>query len=343
MSVKHEKINQVDIVSSAEDSETQVNSRQMDELDRTELGMQEDARFSSRQQLIPPHCKMLFVNDRRPDWVGLALRLDSMSCPEPRFEWVSTSEEALTLLRNDNYDCLLIGVESETKSTQLELLNAIRVSGCHDPVVLVLAAPDDQVVLAGCEYQAEVLISTAMWESPALLSTMKRAMLIHKLSEDNHRLLVENHRRLIRERDEAERLLKQQRSMVEELQTLAYPDEFEESASDLMLDRSPNRNDSRLTNQEYQIPLEVQDYYHELLRTYVIMGSGSLKEEILQIAELLAAANLTPGQVLEFHLECVEVIVRGLGNRSSRHVMSRADLLALEIMVHLGECYLKRT
>ncbi len=342
MSLKQEKINQVDFVSSAEDAETQLNSRQTEELDRTELSMQEDARFSSRQQLIPPRCKMLFVSDRRPDWVGLALRLDSIGCLEPRFEWVPTSEEALTLLRNDNYDCLLIGMESETRSTQLELLNAVRVSGCHDPVVLVLSAPDDQVVLAACEYQAEVLISTSMWESPALLSTMKRSMLIHKLSEDNHRLLVENHRRLIRERDEAERLLKQQRSMVEELQTLAYPDEFEESVSELMLDRSPHRNESRLANQEYQIPLEVQDYYHELLRTYVIMGSGSLKEEILQIAELLSTANLTPGQVLEFHLECVEVIVKGLGNRSSRHVMSRADLLALEIMVHLGECYQKR-
>jgi len=343
MSVKHEKINQVDIISSADRAEIQVNSRQTDELDRTEQGMQEEVRLSSRQQLIPPRLKMLFVCNRRPDWVGLALRLDAIGCPEPRFDWVSTSEEAITLLRNDSYDCLLLGIDSETKTNQLELLNAIRVSGCHDPIVLVLAAPDDQVVLAGCEYQAETLISTAMWESPALLSTMKRSMLIQKLSEDNHRLLVENHRRLIRERDEAERLLKQQRSMVEELQTLAYPDVFEESASELIQDRSQNRNGSRQTNQEYQIPLEVQDYYHELLRTYVIMGSGSLKDEILQIAELLAAANLTPGQVLEFHLECVEVIVRGLGNRSSRHVMSRADLLALEIMVHLGESYQKRT
>ena len=65
-----------------------------------------------------------------------------------------------------------------------------------------------------------------------------------------------------------------------------------------------------------QIPFEVRDYYHELLLTYVIMGAGNLKDEILQIAELLAAADLTPPQVLEFHLQCVELIVKGLGNRS---------------------------
>lgn len=340
---KHEKIDQMDIISSMGDTGKPVRSRHSDELDESENDMQEATEMSSRQQLIPSRLKMLFISEKRPVWVSLALRLDAIGCADPRFEWASTSEEALSLLRNESYDCLLMGIDPGSKTNQLELLNAIRVSGGHEPIVLVLSAPDDQIVLAGCEYQTEILVSTAMWESPALLGTMKRSMMIHQLSEENHRLTVENHRRLIRERDEAERLLKQQRSMVEELQTLAYPNEFEEAGSVLSLSHSANHTASGQVSGEFQIPLEVQDYYHELLRTYVIMGSGSLKEEILQIAELLATANLTPGQVLEFHLECVEVIVKGLGNRSSRHVMARADLLALEIMVHLGECYQKRT
>jgi hypothetical protein len=340
MSVKHDKTNQADANSSVGSKKTQVGSRQSDPLDVPEKNLPEDIQMASQQQLIPPGLKVLFVSDKRPVWVSLALRLDAIGCTEPRFSWVSTSEEALTLLHNDSYDCLLIGIDFETKTKQLELLNAIRSSGCHDPIVLILSMLDDQVVLAGCEYQAEVLVSTAMWESPALLGTMKRAMMVQQLSEDNHRLLVENHRRLVRERDESERLLKQQRSMVIELQQFAYPADFEKSEKDLLLNQT--RTESVQASSSYEIPLEVQDYYHELLRTYVIMGSGSLKDEIQQIAELLAAANLTPGQVLEFHLECVEVIVRGLGNRSSRHVMSRADLLALEIMVHLGECYQKR-
>ena len=342
MSVKHDKTNQTDANSSVGSEESQVGSRQSGTLEVPEKNLPEDILMASQQQLIPPRLKVLFVNDKRPIWVSLALRLDAIGCTEPRFSWGSTSEEALTLLRNDSYDCLLIGIDFETKTKQLELLNAIRSSGCHDPIVLILSMPDDQVVLAGCEYQAEILVSAAMWESPALLGTMKRAMMVQQLSEDNHRLLVENHRRLIRERDESERLLKQQRSMVEELQTFTYPTDIERSEKNLFLNQSQTRKESGQASNEFQIPIEVQDYYHELLRTYVIMGSGSLKDEILQIAELLAAANLTPGQVLEFHLECVEVIVRGLGNRSSRHVLARADLLALEIMVHLGECYQKR-
>src|SRR5438445_308427 len=88
-----------------------------------------------------------------------------------------------------------------------------------------------------------------------------------------------------------------------------------------------------------RLPVEFDDYYQELLRTYVIMGSGNLVAEIVKLADLLSLAGLTPREVLNLHLARVERLVRGLGNRSTRHVMARADLLALELMIHLGECY----
>lgn len=334
MSVKHDKHNLIDADSFAGFPQTESDSA------CTENTEQSSDRFL--QQPIPSGFKALFISRVRPVWVGLALRLDAIGCSEPRFEWVSTAEEALTQLRNDSYDCLLIEIDSETRKSRLELLNAIRISGCREPAILLLAGPDDRVTQAACENQAEVLVSTAMWESPALLSVVHRALSMQQLCEENHQLQVEKHRRLIRERDEAERLLNQQRSMVEELQNLVYPDVLSDQQSDSELPGTPELQKSDPPVELPQIPFEVRDYYHELLRTYVIMGAGNLKDEILQIAELLAAADLTPPQVLEFHLQCVELIVKGLGNRSSRHVMSRADLLALEMMVHLGECYQKK-
>jgi hypothetical protein len=69
------------------------------------------------------------------------------------------------------------------------------------------------------------------------------------------------------------------------------------------------------------------------------MGSGSLGSEIAQLASVLAEVGLSPRDTLSLHLEQVEHLVSGLGNRSSRHVMSRADLLALELVIHIGECY----
>jgi hypothetical protein len=90
------------------------------------------------------------------------------------------------------------------------------------------------------------------------------------------------------------------------------------------------------------LPPEINTYYHELLRTYVIMGSGNLSGEIAKLADLLTVAGCGPREVLSLHLERVESLVGGLGNRSTRHIMARADLLALELMIYLSESYRRR-
>ncbi|QDV18977.1 hypothetical protein Pan153_36380 [Gimesia panareensis] len=336
MNEQDDKDNQTAAAAFADFAERQDRSPQPNRLPPTDVP---DAITDHRPaSVIPPRFRLLFVSEQRPEWVGFALRLDAIGCSEPRLEWASTAEEALKLLSHNSYDCLLIQADPASATARRELLQAIRVSGCDEPIVLVSATSNDMLALAACEFHAELLVSTAGWDAPALLSYVQRSLRIQQLQEDHHRLQVENHRRLVRERDEAERLLKQQRSMVEELQTLVYPGELDFSS-----DESAQENTVLEESvQEGEIPADIPEYYHELLRTYVIMGSGSLKDEIIQIAELLAAARLTSRQVLEFHLQCVETIVRGLGNRSSRHVMSRADLLALEMMVHLGECYQKK-
>jgi hypothetical protein len=72
------------------------------------------------------------------------------------------------------------------------------------------------------------------------------------------------------------------------------------------------------------------------------MGSGNLGGELGRLAELLIAAGLSARETLQLHLRVVEELVRGLGARSTRHVMNRADLLILEVMVHLAEGYRRR-
>jgi hypothetical protein len=54
------------------------------------------------------------------------------------------------------------------------------------------------------------------------------------------------------------------------------------------------------------------------------------------MADQFVSASLPPPEALQLHLQCVESLVKGLGNRSARHVMSRADLLAIELMTHLA-------
>jgi hypothetical protein len=45
---------------------------------------------------------------------------------------------------------------------------------------------------------------------------------------------------------------------------------------------------------------------------------------------------------MQLHVQVLEELVQGLGNRSARHVMNRADLLALEVLGHLADGYRAR-
>ena len=84
------------------------------------------------------------------------------------------------------------------------------------------------------------------------------------------------------------------------------------------------------------------EHYRELLRAYVIMGSGNLATEMERLAETLTRAAVTPQQAMLLHLQVLEDMISGLGSRSARHVMNRADMLVLEVMIHLAEEYRTR-
>jgi hypothetical protein len=72
------------------------------------------------------------------------------------------------------------------------------------------------------------------------------------------------------------------------------------------------------------------------------MGSGTLAGELTQLADLLATAGITARQTMLLHVHVLEELVRGLGARSTRHVMTRADLLVMELMMHLAENFRNR-
>lgn len=302
---------------------------------------------------LPARLRLLCVGASEPSWVSLTLQLDAQGCVEPTFKWVSTAGEAVALLRDEGYDCLLIrhGPEEVAQSTPdpVGLVRAIRAGGCDDPVVLVVPRAGDADWNAAYEVRAELLVAASGWGSLALVPMLKRAIERVHLVRENHRLAMADHRRLIRERDEADHLLNQQRQIVHELEQLAQTDADGSAVPPCIglnaMDRvsaDSVRGDTRqppTASPTPPLPRELDDYYQELLRTYVIMGSGNLGAEIARLAELLSVAGLTPRQALELHLVRVEQLVRGLGNRSTRHVMARADLLALELMIHLGERY----
>jgi len=282
---------------------------------------------------LPMRLRLLCVGSAEPSWVSLTLQLDALGCVEPNFRWVSTANEALALLRDESFDCLLVRVNPDRQGPgdePLALARGIRAGGCADPIVIVTVATDDETWSEALRLNVDVLVSAKGWESSALVPAIQRAVERGRMLHEIDRLTAADRRRLFRERDEAEYLLNQQRKILTALASLTDAADAGDDATAHAAER-------------LKLPAEFEDYYQELLRTYVIMGSGNLAAEIGQLAELLSRGGLTPREALDLHLARVERLVHGLGNRSTRHVMARADLLALELMMHLGECYQRQS
>lgn len=283
---------------------------------------------------LPARLRLLCVGAVEPSWVGLALQLDARGCLEPSFCWKATANDALAQLREESFDCLLIRAQAGWESTgedPISLARAIRAGGCEDPVVVVTAQADDDAWTEALKFNVELLVTPKGWASKALVPAIQRAVERGQMLHEIERLGSACRQRVSRDREEAEYLFNQQRQILWTLQAL------QAAAQGLAEPAAPGAPHHPAAPEAAPLPAEFEKYYHELIRTFVIMGTGSLTSELARLAELLVAAGLGPRDVLKLHLDRVATLVRGLGNRSTRHVMARADLLALELMVHVGE------
>jgi hypothetical protein len=158
--------------------------------------------------------------------------------------------------------------------------------------------------------------------------------------------------RLAQEHQEAERLLTEQRALIEELESIRYKNERALDLSDLATvavpgsefdghadELSPLNSESRTFSSHCDLPERLVSHYREMLRAYVVMGAGNLADEMTTLASLLADASISARRTMQLHLHVLEELVGALGNRSARHVMNRADLLVLEVMAHLADGY----
>jgi hypothetical protein len=184
---------------------------------------------------------------------------------------------------------------------------------------------------------AYVCVNTATTRT--VLWIVARATERRNLIRENRRLAQAERHRQQHEQHEAERLLGEQRGLVRDLEALrgvrsddAQTEASGENGVALGERVAPAAEPPRLDD-------GVRTHYRELMRAHVIMGSGNLSAEMSALAELLAASGVTAPQAMKLHVDVLEELVRGLGSRSARHVMTRADLLVLEILVHLSESY----
>lgn len=282
--------------------------------------------------------RLLCVRAQEPSWIALTLGLGAAGCGPPRLVWVATAREALARIREEPFDCVLIDVPAGGigggENGPFELSRALRTAGCEEPIVLIGRLFMDAEWTQACSHDCDVFVGARGWDSPALGAVVQRAVRRGELVRESRRLAAAHRNRLLRERDESEQLLAQQRQIIAELEALPNPLSDDSSEPAARLPRPAQPSNAPRPISDSLAPFT--QGYAGLLRSYVLMGSGSLAAEIGEMADRLVAARLNPPEALQLHLHCVEGLVRGLGNRSSRHVLARADLLVVEMMTRLA-------
>jgi DNA-binding response OmpR family regulator len=266
---------------------------------------------------LPTRMRILYIatRQRTGGWLAEAFAADSATQVE--LEEAVGMAAGLARLRDEIFDAVLVSHQPDELNA-LDLIEGYRAGGAEEPIV-VLGMQSEQEMAALCyEVGADGYLCVPTATTRNLIWVIARAVERHRLERENQRLGQAEQARLQREQEEAAHLLRQQRTLLEE---------------------QPACNDAtsnRPLPLEY-LPQELVSHYRELLRTYIIMGSGNLAEELRQLADALVAANLTAGQIISLHLHALEDLIRGLGSRSTRHVMNRADLLAMELLMNVAD------
>lgn len=227
---------------------------------------------------------------------------------------------AVEALRSDRYAAVIATVTPDGIDA-LALIHAMRASGDETAVVVLGERPTAESEEAVYDAGGDGYRVAAQTSPACLLAAALRAAETRALDRENRRLRSAEERRLRDERDDADRLLSDQRALIGELEGLPEPSAAGAAVSAASRDES------------------LAERYESLLRAYVVMGVGSLADDIGRLAERLVAERWGGPRVMELHLQVVGRLVEGVGSRGGRHVLARADLLALEVMVHLAEAY----
>jgi len=292
-------------------------------------------------QGMPPRMRVLYITNRRRTggWLAEAFAGDSASDIE--LDEALGSVAGLARLRDETFDAVLVSHEPGELDA-MDLIEGYRAGGADEPIV-VLGTQSEQEMAALCyEVGADAYVCANTTTTRNLIWVVARAVQRCQLIRENRRLNQAERQRLQRERDEAQRLLGQQWALIRDLESRDQGDPT--AGAPPAAPGRPAGPSRPVTDCPPNVPApalpgELVRHYRELLRTYVIMGSGNLGRELRQLADLLATAGISAQKTMQLHVHVLAELVRGLGNRSTRHVMTRADLLVLEIMIHLAESY----
>lgn len=288
---------------------------------------------------LPPRMRVLYIAARHSadgdytnqNWLADAFAADSATSVV--MESADSAADGLARLRDEVFDAILASHDPPHLDA-LDLVEGLRGSGSDEPAIVLGYETEDEMNAWCYEVGADAYLCVPSTTTRCLLWTVARAVERAALLRENCRMVEAERQRAAQENEEAGRLLDQQKLIL-----TGAPELVDGSTGTLTSDQATADLPDAWRWTVAQVPPELSVHYHELLRAYVIMGSGSLGDEIRALADSLVTAGMSAAQTMSLHLHVLDQVIRSLGNRSARHVMNRANLLIMDLLVKLSDGY----
>ncbi|HVX11314.1 MAG TPA: hypothetical protein VHC22_09055 [Pirellulales bacterium] len=269
---------------------------------------------------------------RSASWLHILLTADPALSFE--IEPCTGDKAALARLRQASFDVVCVQhIPGELDA--IGFVEAHRATGAEDPLVVFAWEQDKEFAPRCYDVGADACLACDTTTAREVAWAIGRAIQWRRLLAENRRLVDLERQRLRLEHNESERLLDQQRGLISGLGELSQARDISDTGM-----AGPT---ATIPTAPADVPTSLVAAYRDLLRAYVIMGSGNLAAETGALVHTLSELDTPTAGVMQLHLHVLEETLRGLGGRSARHVMARADLLVLEVLAQLAERYRQRS
>ena len=297
-----------------------------------------------RRRALTATPRLLCVRDSEPSWVRLAQSIQAAGLAPPRGVWVSTCRDAMSRLREEPFDCILIDVPATGSSVRDDngpfgLIRALRTSGCEEsgrargPAVrrcrmdgglrgrlrrLYLGARLGFARAGRRRETGAAAGRTGPRKRAAFVRAIIAVCCASGMNRNNSWPTSANSSPSwkpcpIRLRDQSGRAASRRRLLVRS-ERLRHVRRLASGPAD-----------------------EFSERYRALLRSYVLMGSGSLANEIAEMADhFVAACLLAAGGTAAAPARASRASSKGSATAVRVTSSPRADLLAIELMTHLA-------
>lgn len=218
----------------------------------------------------------------------------------------ATIESAMTSLRQEFFDVVILHDDPALPATSA--IEPLRTASPDHLAIVVIGSSTERETAFFLDAGADAYLCQQTTDVRTLLWTLARAAERQRLLRDvaASRQTIELKRS--QDHQDAIHQLRAQRSLL-----LEHEGDF--STSD------PNP------------PAWLVEYFQDLLKMYVVSGGGSHRNEVRQLVDRLDHCEVTLAEALTAHTLAAEQLVLSLGNRPAWHILARANLLALEVVM----------